>query len=312
MLPLAVLLPSPDTFSDFSPAVLAVFEPDDAIGESLSSLLTLLGVFGGSDATLFLSSFRKEVTALAGELLPLPFLLIVARRSFKEVFEPSLTDPPPLPAFCDRHWSLILSTSPIAGPLCCYHSVECKLSHALTLHRPPLQGTLQSPMFTSASSMPQRRRFRFENRQPGLLRREGKEGISTSPRRVRVRVIALAGAMPGSLRPIRRGPRPLKQEYGQKVLERLGLDNPKEAEQAEASTMRISPRSARPTTDMRDSSMSPRCVSLMFWPGGSCVCLFTPSISLSLFPVPSTESHAALLLPVENGKEWQEGEKRGG
>lgn len=143
------------------------------------------------------------------------------------------------------------------------------------------------------------------------MRREGQEGISTSPRRVRVRVIALAGAMPGSLRPIRRGPRPLKQEYGQKVLERLGLDNPKEAEQAEASTMRISPRSARPTTDMRDSSMSPRCVSLMFWPGGSCVCLFTPSISLSLFPVPSTESHAALLLPVENGKEWQEGEKRG-
>jgi hypothetical protein len=155
MLPLAVLLPSPDTFSDFSPAVLAVFEPDDAIGESLSSLLTLLGVFGGSDATLFLSSFRKEVTALAGELLPLPFLLIVARRSFKEVFEPSLTDPPPLPAFCDRHWSLILSTSPIAGPLCCYHSVECKMSHALIIHRPPLHiKYLAIGDVTSASSAP--------------------------------------------------------------------------------------------------------------------------------------------------------------
>ena len=125
--------------------------------------------------------------------------------------------------------------------------------------------------------------------------------ISTSPRRVRVRVIALAGAMPGSLRPIRRGPRPLKQEYGQKVLERLGLDNPREAEQAETSTMRISPRSARPTTDMRDSSMSPRCVSLMVWPGGSCVCLFTPSISLSL----SCSKHGEPCRPPSSSGEWK-------
>lgn len=57
--------------------------------------------------------------------------------------------------------------------------------------------------------------------------------------------------MPGSLKPIRRGPRLLKQEHGQKVLERLGLNDSADQDRAKE---KASPPG------------SPRCVLLPIFP----------------------------------------------